>query len=158
MNSKEVGFSVCLLLVCLFLFFWNPDWSCCLMLFYSQDIGKKLLNSPVPASSSQQRGTQAHFLGSYPRLQLHDTSLDFSLMWKHLAQHLAKGKSEILERSQSISQICNSTLMPVQNQWAPADIRVSALLPCNQPSSQAVNILKPCTFYLAGLLTAVGFI
>lgn len=47
------------------------------MLFHTQDIGKRLLNSSAPASSSSQRGTRAQFLGFHPRLPLHDTSLDF---------------------------------------------------------------------------------
>jgi len=77
MNSKEAGFSVCLLLVCFFLFLRIPDRSCCLMLFHTQDIGKRLLNTLAPASHSPRCGTWAQFLGFHPRFPLHDTSLDF---------------------------------------------------------------------------------
>lgn len=81
----------------------------------------------------------------------------FSPIWKHSilsAMHTwmrrncwrvnpRKGKSEMVARSQSISQICNpQSSRQSDNSGLRADVRVSAVLPYNRPSAQAPNILN----------------
>lgn len=142
------------------------------MLFHTQDVGKRLLNSSAPAISSPQPGTQAHFLGFHPRLPLHDTSLDFLIDLEtpdspcsaHLDKaqllegQLQQGKTRCWKDLRALAKYITlpSVTMPVQQRWAPSDIRVSALLH-NQRPTQAPNRLKSYTFHPSGLLNAIGF-